>query len=285
MNSKTHTHSAVEPLKMSRASENALREAMTMQKSGNLEAAFDLYQNALQLLFQDHKSETDPAKKEVIQSIIIVYMESAEDLKSKIAVRKQQAEQIQRQPSPGTVIPQPPPPSPKPLSVPSTAPSTPSSASARPDFFDYSRMPPTAPSPAPTKGAAGSNSAAKPAASTTKTAAHRVPAAAARAIHGAKGTSNKASAGRGATTGAAGAGTGGDSRRVPSRRHARSHGRGRAARRTCGGRARFPPRPSEHPRRRHLQGAAGRVLGRLQQSHPVRQARPDARRLEARLRT
>ena len=57
------------------------------------------------------------------------------------------------------------------------------------------------------------------------------------------------------------------------------------ARRAGGGRARLPARPSQHPRRRHLQGARGRFLGCLQQGDRVRQAGPHAARLEARVRT
>ena len=186
---------------MSRASETALRNAMELQKSGDLEGAFDHYQNALHLLFEDHKSETDPAKKEIIQSIILVYMESAEDLKSKIALRKQSA---LRQPSP-TPLPQPPPsPSPKLSSTATVLPpatssavssvnSLPSGAPVRPDFYDYSGL--AAPAQAPNTKGGGNVTPKATAASTAKTPAHRVPAAAARAIHGAKGTSNKATGG------------------------------------------------------------------------------------------
>ena len=79
-------------------------------------------------------------------------------------------------------------------------------------------------------------------------------------------------------------GPGGDGRRLIARCDARSHGRGRQEGRAAGGGPRFPARSHEYPWRGDLQGAAGRVLGCLQQGDPVRKAGVDARRLEARLR-
>ena len=61
-------------------------------------------------------------------------------------------------------------------------------------------------------------------------------------------------------------------------------GRGGPPRRAERSRPRLPARPHERPRRRDLRGDARRLLGCLQQGDRVRQAGPDARRLEARLR-
>jgi hypothetical protein len=72
--------------------------------------------------------------------------------------------------------------------------------------------------------------------------------------------------------------------RFAARRHEGGGRRSRRARRRPAGGSRLPARPHERAGRGHIRPDQRRVLRRLQQGDRVRQARADARRLEARVR-
>jgi hypothetical protein len=158
---------------MSRQAEQMLRNGMTLEKLGNIDEAFVMYQEALTLLFEDLKAEKEPGKKEIIQSIIVTYMETAENLKRQLAARE--AARTVTPPTPPAMM-SPSPPASAAARLPSPPTATNATASAvsntashssggnRPDFYDYSAVKPA--NPVITKPF-GANTLVKGAATTT----------------------------------------------------------------------------------------------------------------------
>jgi hypothetical protein len=113
---------------------------MNLEELGNREGAFAKYQEALTSLFNDLKTEPEPSKREIIQSILYTYMETAEKIKMSLC----------KPTSPESISSSPPLPPATPASSAvhaGTAANNPKpnsrtgAAGPRPDFYDYSTVP------------------------------------------------------------------------------------------------------------------------------------------------
>ena len=115
--------------------EEILHAAISADKEENYESALEFYEASLELWLKELKDEVDPSKKNTIQSIVVQYIQRAEEIKLQLDSsdsKKPASEKLMRKNSDKNMPNIPPP---------VNKPSKPSISASIPDNFDYTIEP------------------------------------------------------------------------------------------------------------------------------------------------